>query len=221
MMKKTMVMIGVVVILGLISLTCLACDFFFNYEEITAPIGTVGEIGVRVQKTHKQCTMEDPLDYQFSWQNLQVLGETSWVEVGPSLYEKWFQVSLTSLGEGFFKILKICSKEGYEEAVLPVTVMPGEAAGVWMQALGGTYPFETPEGLRIETSAGSMLLEQNVLTVGKLRLTLPLVPPELEDYAGEARLYAIETKPGVFPLLLVSEHFFVRLDHLLNGIMEQ
>lgn len=35
-----------------VSRTVAACDFTFNYDQITASVGTVGEIGVRVQKTH-------------------------------------------------------------------------------------------------------------------------------------------------------------------------
>ncbi len=31
----------------------------------------------------KNCTMEDPLDYQFAWENIQVIGETQWEEIGP------------------------------------------------------------------------------------------------------------------------------------------
>ncbi|GAH27161.1 unnamed protein product [marine sediment metagenome] len=69
--------------------------------------------------------MDDPLDYQFDWEGIQILGETDWEEIGPQLYEKWFQVSLSSIGEGFLKISKDCSKEGYEEAVLPITVTKG------------------------------------------------------------------------------------------------
>ncbi|GAH21919.1 unnamed protein product, partial [marine sediment metagenome] len=79
-------------------------EFTFNYERIEAPIGTVGEIGVRIEKTHQKCTMDDPLDYQFDWKGIQILGETDWEEIDPQLYEKWFQVSLSSIGEGFLKI---------------------------------------------------------------------------------------------------------------------
>lgn len=110
----------------IVSFPALACEFTFNYDRIEAPIGTVGEIGVRVEKTHPRCTMDDSLDYQFDWEGIQILGETDWEEIGPQLYEKWFQVSLSSIGEGFLKISKDCSKEGYEEAVLPITVTKGD-----------------------------------------------------------------------------------------------
>jgi hypothetical protein len=129
-MKKRVKLLISSLVLGLMGMTivafpALACEFSFNYDRIEAPIGTVGEIGVRVEKTHLRCTMDDSLDYQFDWEGIQILGETDWEEIGPQLYEKWFQVSLSSIGEGFLKISKDCSKEGYEEAVLPITVTKG------------------------------------------------------------------------------------------------
>ena len=63
MRKKTVQSMFLVAVgLLLVSVVGAACDFSFNYEQITAPVGTVGEIGVRVQKTHNNCTMADPLD---------------------------------------------------------------------------------------------------------------------------------------------------------------
>ncbi|MCK4391299.1 hypothetical protein KAX17_00145 [Candidatus Bipolaricaulota bacterium] len=192
-----------------------ACDFFFNYEEITALIGTVGEIGVQAQKTHNNCTMTDPLDYQFAWENLQILGETPWEEISPQLYEKWFKVSLSAPGEGFLKIFKTCSKEGYEEAILPVTITEGTTDGIFLQALSGTYPFELEADLFVKTVVGAILLEGNLLTVGDVQALLPTIPSKLEDYLGEARLYYTPGGEGINPLLLVSEDFLYRFDHLV------
>jgi len=179
------------VLIGLIlgAFAVSACDFTFNYDEITAPVGTVGEIGVRVQKTHDNCTMTDQLDYQFAWENLQVIGETPWEEVGPQLYEKWFKVSLSALGEGFLKISKTCSKEGYEEAILTVTVTEGAADGAFLQSLSGTYPFEVETDLSIKTVVGAVHLAEELLTIDDLQVSLPTIPIGLEDYLGEARLY--------------------------------
>lgn len=127
-------MLGLALALSLIGITltsipALACEFSFNYERIEAPVGTEGEIGVRVEKTHNRCTMPDPLDYQFDWEHIQVSGETDWEEISAGVYEKWFSVSLSSPGEGFLKISRTCSKEGYEEAVLPIIVTEGEENG--------------------------------------------------------------------------------------------
>ena len=108
-------MLGLAVGLSLIgiilaSIPALACEFSFNYERIEAPVGTEGEIGVRVEKTHNRCTMPDTLDYQFDWEHIQVLGETDWEETKTGVYEKWFLVSLSSPGEGFLKISRTYSK---------------------------------------------------------------------------------------------------------------
>jgi len=201
-----------------LSVVGLACDFFFNYEEITAPIGTVGEIGVQVQKTHNDCTMTDPdpLDYQFAWENLQILGETPWEEISPQLYEKWFKVSLSALGAGFLKISKTCSKEGYEEAVLPVTVTAGEEDGVWSEAVCGAYPFADETGMTAEVIKGAIWLHDVVLNVADRSVVLPMVPEGLVDYQGEAYVYTAQTERESSVLLLVSNEFFYRFDHLLD-----
>lgn len=136
MMKKRVKLLCFSLVLGLMgtivaSFPALACEFTFNYDRIEAPVGTVGEIGVRVEKTHQRCTMHDPLDYQFDWKGIQILGETEWEKIGPQLYEKWFKVLLSSVDEGFLKISKDCSKEGYEEALLPITVTKGDEDRVY------------------------------------------------------------------------------------------
>jgi hypothetical protein len=216
-MKERTVRTTFLVLTGLLlgAVAVSACDFTFNYDEITAPVGTVGEIGVRVQKTHNNCTMADPFDYQFAWENLQILGETSWEEVGPQLYEKWFKVSLSAPGEGFLKISKTCSKEGYEEAILPVTVTEGAADGPFLQALSGTYPFALAADLSIKTVVGAVYLAEGLLTIGDLQVLLPTIPIGLKDYLGEARLYYTTGGERTEPLLLVSEDFLYRFDHLV------
>lgn len=215
-MKERTARATLLVLIGLFfgAFAVSACDFAFNYDEITAPVGTVGEIGVRVQKTHNNCTMTDQFDYQFAWENLQILGETPWEEVGPQLYEKWFKVSLSASGEGFLKISKTCSKEGYEEGVLPVTVTEGAADGAFLQALSGTYPFESAEDLSVNTVVGAVHLEGELLTIGDFQVLLPTIPIGLEDYLGEARLYYTSGGERTEPLLLVNEDFLYRFDHL-------
>jgi hypothetical protein len=215
-MKERTIRTTLLVLVGLLlgSLVAVACDFTFNYDQITASVGTVGEIGVRVQKTHNNCTLADPLDYQFAWENLQILGETEWEEVGAQLYEKWFKVSLSAPGEGFLKISKTCSKEGYEEAILPVTVTEGTEDGVFLQALAGTYPFELPADFVIGTVVGSIRIEGDLLTVSDVQILLPTVPAGLKDYQGEAHLYYTLKEGRLAPLLLVSKDFLYRFDHL-------
>jgi len=217
-MKERTIRTTFLVFVGLLfgAFAVSACDFTFNYDQITAPVGTVGEIGVRVQKTHKNCTMEDPLDYQFAWENIQVIGETQWEEIGPLLYEKWFNISLSVPGEGFLKISKTCSKEGYEEAVLPITVTSGAEDGVFMQALSGTYPFAAPTDVTVESAIGVIQLDEGLLTVNDVSMSLPLSLSAVEGYEGETCVYYAVDKAGIEPLLLVSDGFFYRFDYLLT-----
>ena len=222
-MKERTIRTTFLVLIGLLlgAFVVSACDFAFNYDEITAPVGTVGEIGVRVQKTHNNCTMTDQFDYQFAWENLQILGETPWEEVGPQLYEKWFKISLSAAGEGFLKVSKTCSKEGYEEAILPVTVTEGTADGPFLQSLSGIYPFELAADLSVETVVGAVHLEGEFLTIGDFQVWLPTIPIGLEDYLGEARLYYTLGGEQAEPLLLVSEDFLYRFDHLVIAASSQ
>ncbi len=213
--KKKVKLIAFSLVLGLlamvmISLPSLACEFTFNYERIEASIGTVGEIGVRIEKTHQKCTMDDPLDYQFDWKGIQILGETDWEEIGPQLYEKWFQVSLSSIGEGFLKISRDCSKEGYEEAVLPITITEGE--GYWQLALKGEYPYELQSKIEVEKTFARSFLNNDVLKVGKIEVKLPFLPQELVEYEEEIELYYYTFEGKAFPLLVVSSDFFYRFD---------
>ena len=217
--KKKVKLIAFSLVLGLlamvmISLPSLACEFTFNYERIEAPIGTVGEIGVRVEKTHRNCTMGDSLDYQFDWKGIQIMGETDWEEIGPQLYEKWFQVSLSSIGEGFFKISRDCSKEGYEEAVLPITITKGE--GDWQLALKGEYPYELQSKIEVEKTCAQPFLNNDVLKVGKVEVKLPFLPQELVEYKERIELYYYTFKEKALPLLVVSSDFFYRFDQYEN-----
>jgi len=126
----TFFLVPILVGMVIFPFSALACEFTFSYDYIEAPVGTVGEIGIRVEKTHKKCTLDDPLDYQFEWEGIEILGETDWEQIGPQLYEKWFKVSLSSVGERFLKISKDCSKEGYSEKVLPIKVTKADEDGV-------------------------------------------------------------------------------------------
>ena len=196
-----------------------ACDFYFSYSEISAPIGTYGEIGVRVQKTHNNCTLTSMDDYQFAWENVQILGSTEWEEIGPNLYERWFEVSLSETGEGYLQISKDCTKEGYQEAALPITVLDPDEGGLWYQASGGTYPLEGVANPPIESVTGSFAYEAGVLSVGDVTVELPETAIELADYLPEARLFFTTTDVGeVLPLLVVSEGAFVRFDHLIEDL---
>ena len=127
----------------LLSLGVSACSFQFSYQSISAPLGTVGDVGIQVQKTHNNCVLSSMDEYLIEGRGVQILGETVWEDLGGGLYEKWVQLSLATLGDGSLTISKTCIKDGYEEKVLPILTQSAEAAdAVWMLAWNGTYPFE-------------------------------------------------------------------------------
>lgn len=194
-----------------------ACDFFFSYTEVTAPIGTYGEIGVRVQKTHNNCTLSSMDDYQFAWENVQILGSTEWEEVGPNLYERWFRVSLAEIGEGYLMVSKDCTKEGYQEAVLPITVLGPDEGGIWERASGGTYPLGAPSDGTIGSVTGPATYAAGTLSIGDVTVELPNPTAELPGGLAEARMFFTTTDVGdVLPLLVVADGAFVRFDHLIG-----
>jgi len=218
-MMKAKLTIAALAAAGILAavLPAAACEFGFSYERIDAPLGTVGEIGVRVQKDHRNCTLGSMDDYWFDAEGIQILGESPWEEVGPDLYEKWFRVSLSQIGDGYLRISKDCTKEGYEEAVLPITVLEPDEAGVWHDAHDGTYPFQAPASGSVQSFAGDAVGDGSVLTVGSLVIDLAFAPAALIGELGWVRVFYLEPSEGDIRLLLVvSETGFLRFDHLLD-----
>lgn len=213
---KARLIIGIVIgTFGVLSLAASACTFQFNYAAIEAPIGTVGEVGVRVQKTHNNCTLSSMDDYRLEGSGIQILGATAWEDLGGGLYEKWLQISLSQVGEGSLKISKTCTKEGYQEKILPVTTLTSEASdAVWSQAWNGIYPLEATENVISDTGTPAVL--EGTLTVGSLTVTLPQDVQLPDSLPLTVRLYAVDSRGDTAPLLLVGEDMFFRFDHLAH-----
>ena len=215
--KSTISVLAIVIGVLATALSAAACEFSFNYGEIAAPLGTVGEIGVRVQKDHSNCTLPSMDDYQYAWENIQLLGETEWEEIGSNLYERWFRVSLSQVGDGYLKISKDCTKEGYEEAILPITVLDPAEDGIWHQAYEGAYPLEVPEIGTLESVIGEGVVTDGTLAIDQLSLELAAVPAGFDGDLGLARLFFTKApEEEIVPLLIASEEFFVRFDHLVG-----
>jgi len=212
--RRILGVLATAVVVAAVAVGASACDFLFSYTEVTAPIGTYGEIGVRVQKTHYNCTLSSMDDYEFAWKNVQILGLTEWEEVGPDLYERWFQVSLSEVGEGYLIVSKDCTKEGYQEAVLPITVLGPGVGGIWEQASGGAYPLDVASDGTIESVAGPAAYVGGTLFIGGVTVELPA---EIPGDIAEGRLFFTTTDAGdVLPLLVVTDGAFVRFDHLIG-----
>lgn len=218
---RRMPVMGVLAVLcvALIGGTALGCEFLFSYRSIEAPIGTWGEVGIRVHKDHSNCTLPHPFDYDITVKGLQILSETPWQEIQRNVIEKWLVVSLAEEGEGYLMISKDCSKEGYQEARMPVTVGAPNDGGAWAQAWNGSYPFELPEGSIVQSAFGIPTLSGADLAVGDERLRLPSVPTELGEAVSPVRVFMTTRDGEVIPLLIVGEGLFWRYDHLLDRVL--
>ena len=203
----------VAVLVGLFSLSASACSFYFSYDSIDAPIATVGEVGIQVLKTHNKCTLPSMEEYDIDAAGIQVLGETPWQDKGGGLYEKWVQVSLSSIGQGSLTISKTCSKEGYEEKVLPISTSAATDDSLWTQAWNGTYPFEAT-GI-VDQAVGLPTVQDGTLLVGSETIALPAGAVLPETLPETARLYTQMINEQRVPLLLVGEGIFIRFDQFL------
>lgn len=203
------------VMAGVVGLVSFGCDFVFSYKSVTAPVGTWGEVGIRVYKTHANCTLPNPYDYQLSAKGVQILDQAPWREVQPNVIEKWVLLSLAEVGDGDLKVSKACTKEGYEEGVLPISITAPTADGAWTQAWNGTWPFDPPGEYTVSSVVGDAVVSGDVLSVGGISLTLPNVPPALVGSTLPVRLFYVTLDGQPFPLLIVSEGLFWRYDHLL------
>jgi len=211
-MRRATIAAAAAALLAAFAISASACTFYFNYESIAAPIGTVGEVGIRVQKTHAKCTLSSMDEYVIDGEGIQILGETAWEDLGGQLYEKWVQVSLAQEGDGFLRISKDCTKEGYEEKVLPIAALPPEDDALWTTAWEGEYPFEAPES--VESVLGVATVVEEELTVADQTLTLPEGAVLPEVLPETVRVFFQQEDGRPITLLLVGEGLFLRFDHL-------
>jgi len=198
---------------ALFALSASACTFTFSYESISAPIGTVGEVGIRVQKTHAKCTLPSMDGYLIDGEGVQILGETAWEDLGGDLYEKWVRISLAEEGAGFLRISKTCTKEGYEEKVLPITVLAPTDQAAWTTAWSGEYPFETPDGL--QTVLDRATFAEGSLAVAGLTFALPEGAALPSDLPETLRVFYTQGASGPVAVLVVGDGVFLRFDHLI------
>ncbi|MCF8002054.1 MAG: hypothetical protein K9K76_09380 [Halanaerobiales bacterium] len=167
---KKLLMVLVIVLL-VFPVSTEACEFIFNFDRIEAPLGKMGEIRVRVYKTHNNCTLNGMEEYYFETSNVQTLEETEWKEIEKNVYEKWFKVLLSEKGEGYLLIWKDCTKEGYEEKSLPINVIEGNEDVAL--AVEGKYPYQIEKDSEIRHIEGYLEMKDDRLSVNDLILELP------------------------------------------------
>lgn len=195
----------------------LSCVFSFEPEAISGKVGDVVVIKVVVEKTHLRCTLDSMDDYHFEFDNVQVLGETSWNQIDQYTYVKWFKLSLSEAGEGFVKIWKNCSKEGYDEAVLPVNV--SENAELFEKINSGKFILDTQ--LNIEnTLVRSFYLDAertvDKITLGDAEFKFPI---EICLKAGD--IYVLYSKDYPYPIAVAGKDFFYRFDCYILASMSR
>jgi hypothetical protein len=203
-----------VALVVLFSVGTSACTYTFSYDSVSAPIGTVGDIGIHVQKTHNNCTLSSMDEYAIEGQGIQILGETGWEYLGSNVYEKWVQVSLSEMGDGTLKISKTCTKEGYEEKLLPITSLPAEQEdGLWAAAWAGAYPFDAPGD--VASVLGAPVVQDGRLMVDGVAVTLPPSVTVPEVLPATVRLFTTVSSGETVAILLVGAGLFFRLDHVV------
>jgi len=208
---ETIGWIAVAIVLAL-SVGASACMFYFNYESIDAPLGTLGQVGIRVEKTHNRCVLPDMDSYELSGEGIQILARTPWEEVADDVYETWVTVSLSNVGEGRLTISKTCSKEGLEQGDLPILITEPDDDGVWAEAMGGAYPWDPPEeGIEIRAVQGVPRVIEQQLYIEDIAVDLGTVSDRLLAYDAPVWVYASSDLPGR-TLLIVGDGFFYRYD---------
>lgn len=217
MKRGAQVVVITVLAVAAYAMSMAACTFQFNYDSIEAPLGTTGEIGIRVIKTHNRCTLTSMEEYRIAGIRVQILGRTPWAEVRRNTYETLVQVSLSETGEGALVISKTCSKSGYEEGVLPVRVTPATGDGNWMAASSGVYPFDVEAGFALEAVTGLLAWRDGEVTLGNLTFPVPRNVSPSTAHAEEGTLFLAVADGVRRPLLAVGPSLFVRLDALVGS----
>jgi hypothetical protein len=105
------------VLLVFTSLIAWSCDFYFEAESKIVKLQESFYVKVTIVQTHNRCTLTSMEDYHFDTKNVTILSKTAWKEVKPDVFEAWVKLESTQSGDGWIKIYKNCTKEGYQEEV--------------------------------------------------------------------------------------------------------
>ena len=111
-------------ILFSLALMAFSCEFTFEVESQTVLIGSEFYVRVELHQTHRRCVLDSlEEDIHFEGEGLAILGKTAWTPLSSDVYEAWLKVIPTEAGDGWIKVWKDCSKNGYEEEVFPIQVV--------------------------------------------------------------------------------------------------
>lgn len=112
------------VFLMIIAVVGLGCDFEFEVESTSVSIGSEFYVRVVLHQTHNRCVLPSFDDHVHAdAEGFELLGQTVWRQIDRYTHEWWLKVKATEVGEGWIKVFKYCSKNGYEEEVFKMTVV--------------------------------------------------------------------------------------------------
>ena len=220
MSSKLFVTIVAMMMLGSLTL-CGAPDCIISctHEQIVAPLGTAGEIGVRIQQRDGDVQTSSMDCYEIVGAGVQILDQTGWEPIGEGAYEKWIVVSLSEVGEGALIFRNTLAQEGgggEDIRILPIRVLTPVISGRWAHAMAGLYPLDWEPNEEIHSVLGIPAYEDGILRIGEVTCTWPLDPSRVAESETDTRLFYIEREGNAVPLLVAGDAFFYRCDQLMH-----
>ncbi len=205
-MKKYLLFI---IAVTLISTFGFSCIMTFEPSYISGNLGDLKVFKITIVKEHgAKCTLDSMDDYHFEFENAQVTGYTDWEQVSYDTYEKYFQISLSETGNGSVKIWKDCSKEGYDEKVLKISI--DNNLSLTSSLMNGDFPLETDLSTENFKIYEFDIAETAILNELENGLTLY---EELELFPGE--YYAVYSEDFNSAIAVFNDHFLYRFDHYI------
>ncbi len=204
-MKKYLLILISVTLLSSIG---LSCNMSFEPSSISGKLGNLEVFEVTVIKDHNKCTLDSMDDYHFEFENLQVTGYTDWEQINFNTYKRYFQVSPSETGIGEVKIWKDCTKEGYEETILKITI--AENPELFSSFLDGKFEVESDlSGGNYETFKFEINEKKTLETLEnglKLYESLELEP---------GKYYALFSDDFKSAISVFNNENFYRFDHYI------
>lgn len=188
-----------------------ACDFTFEPAFISGKLGDTAIVKVTVDKTHRNCSLRTMDEYHLEYDGVQLMGATPWKQVDNDTYEKWLKVGLSEIGNASIKIWKKCSKDGYEEKLLPITVFENE--NLITDLKENKLGFDTElsyETLRIEKLVIDKTSTLDEIAVGGKSVSLF---EEITLKPGEYTVVYEDANSGI--IAIFNDNFVYRFDHYI------
>lgn len=205
-MKKYLFFIIAIILISTFGFSCIMT---FEPSSISGNLGELKVFKVTIVKEHgAKCTLDSMDDYHFEFENVQVTGYTDWDQISYDTYEKYFQISLSETGSGSVKIWKDCSKEGYDEKVLEISI-DGNPPLI-SSLMNENFPLETDLSAENFKTYEFDIAETTILNELENGLSLY---EELELSPG--KYYAVYSEDFNSAIAVFNDDFLYRFDHYI------